>query len=273
MKHSILLIIVVLICTTAFAQVKNDSLLTKEPFVTDSLSLIKYPVSDDHTWVPNDITWRPTLEAFVFIAGYQHTNPQFTNFIGLTADDLFELNRMNHYLGLKLGGYYNNYYLEAGFYGGGAINEEPYPENSLNRSSFGWSLNTSFGYGFFTTNAGLIFTPYVGLQYNRFKYFSQFGDYQTKIPLEDYMGMNNIDLSFSQISGTFGAGLDIKLFETYSAPYSFTGSGYLGVGGGYMFNLHRKPWIKSAGNEITSNGCIDLNGFFLQINFKIFLHD
>lgn len=273
MKHSILLIYVLLSSFTAFGQIHNDTLKIRERFFEDSISIRNYPISDDIPWHPFDSDWRPTLNAVVFTAGYQHINPQFTNFIGLTVDDLFELNRMDHYVGIKLGGYYNNYYFEAGFYGGGAINEEPYPKNSLNRTSIGWNINTSFGYGFFSRDSRLILTPLVGVQYNRFKYFSQFGDYQTKIPLEDYMGMNNIDLSFNGISGTVGANFDVRIFSTYSAPYSFNGSGYLGVGGGYMFNLHKKPWIKTAGNEITSDGRIDLNSFFFQINFKILLHE
>ena len=273
MKHLILLILISLFSFTTFGQEHDDSLKIGEQFIIDSISINDYSVSDNHPWIPSDIRWRSSLNAFVFSAGYQHIRPQFKNFSEFAADDLFELNRMNHFVGLKLGGYYNNYYLEAGFYGGGAINEEPYPDNSLNRTSFGWNLNTSFGYGFATRNLRLIFTPLVGLQYNQFKYFSQFGEYQSEIPLVDYLNMNNIDLSFRQMSGTVGSHIDIKIFSSYYSPYSFTSSGYLGIGAGYMFNFHRRPWIKTAGNEITSNGRIDLNSFFFQINFKILFHE
>lgn len=244
MKHSILLFVTALFSAPVFGQIQNEttSLKVNERTEPDSINIADYPLlSDDIPWDSYDYGWRSKLNAFVITAGYQHINPQFRNFSGFTADDLFELNRMNHYIGFKLGGYYDNYFFEAGFYGGGAINEEPYPENSLNRTSFGWNLNTSFGYGFFTKNLRLIFTPYVGLQYNQFKYFTQFGDYNSKLSLEEYMSMNNIDLSFRQITGAVGSSFDIKIFSSYYSPYEITSSGYLGIGAGYMVNLHRKP--------------------------------
>lgn len=261
MKHVIFIVTFLFISVCLKGQINSDSIR-----IPDS--------SPSESWNPIKTKWHTSLNAFVITTGYQYLDAGFNAFTELSADDLFELNRMDHYVGLRLGGYYNNYYFEAGFNGGGAVNLEPHPKDALNRSSSAWSLNTSFGYGFPSRNLKMIFTPYVGLQYNQFNYFSQFGEYGDMLPLEEYKTTNNFDISFKQyFSGLVGGYFDVKLFSTYSAPYSFSGSGYLGVGGGYLFKTHKKPLIKSAGNELTSNGRIDLNGFFFQINFKIFLHE
>lgn len=239
---------------------------------TDSIRIAEESVSYD--WMRLSQKSRPKLTAFVITGGYQYLDIEFNTYSEFAENDLLELNRMDHYLGLKLGGYYNSYYLEAGFYGGGAVNLEPYPKDALNSSSFAWSLNTNFGYGFPSRNFRTIFTPYMGLQYNQYNYFSQFGEYKDRLPLEEYMFMENFDISFKQyFSGLVGANFDVKLFSTYSAPYSFSGDGYLGIGVGYLFKMHKKPLIRSAGNELTSQGRLDLNGFFFQINFKIFLNE
>lgn len=267
MKRSILLILSVLIYTSVFAQIQTDSLMIKERILADSLNIHIYPVSGRIQWVPYDTE----LNAFVVTTGYQYRKTGFDTFHEFDSESLKQLSDMNHYLHLKLGGYFDNKYLELGYHGGGNTYPPLVRDDLTSFISFGWALNAAFGYGLHSGDLRLVFTPYAGLQTNIFRYRSFYGEVGSDFPLTDYLSQNNYDIKFRQWSAIAGYYLDYKVFTKYDSMLA--GSMYLSLSMGYSQKLHGKPFIKSAGNQLTSDGKIKMSGFFVGAGLRFYIYE
>lgn len=270
MKHLILLILIVLFSTPILGQIQNDTI--NKPIKSDSINISDYPLlSDDIPWDSSDYNWRPKLNAFVITTGYQYRKTDFVSFHEFDVQSQKQLSDMNHYLHVKMGGYIDNKYFELGYQGGGNAYTSSLKEDSTGITSFGWALKASFGYGFASKDLRFILTPYVGFQTNIFRYHTFYNEIGSVLPLADYLTLTNYNIKFTQLSAIAGAYLDYRILADYNSP--LIGSIYLSLGAGYSLKLHRKPFIKVAGNELTSNGRINMNGFLIKASLRFYLYE
>jgi hypothetical protein len=202
------------------------------------------------------------LKGISFILPVAHyNNADFYSFNEFDKNTVDLLNSFDGSLSVGVGGFYNNLYASMQFYWTNHSSDALKKCNSTDSikiSANAWKIGGTFGYAFHTLNNKIIAIPYLGLQYHLFNWNK---DIDGQLPLSEYLNnkQNHFGVGIGQLTGMIGVNCDIKL-PIKNLPFL----DYIRMGSGYSFKLHHKPFLYANGNDVFSNGTLDLNGFYFD---------
>ncbi len=124
-----------------------------------------------------------------------------------------------------------------------------------------WTL--SLGYRVIDSRR-FLFKPNVGVKWYKYRLLNY--EKEAGIPLSQYLKNRDLDLRFNQATGYLGADIAFKIHPKNNTSYHPGAYWTVGFYGGYLFRLHKEPYLYARRNRIRTNLEIDLNNY----NFGIF---
>lgn len=191
----------------------------------------------------------------------------FSEFTELGENSLAILTGYNPTLGGEFGvTFFNAFYtgVNFGFIGFDSSDNKKYKDDWLRYRVFSNNIGLNVGYQLIRSRY-LIFTPKTNVQWNRMRFRSN--PMENPIPLGEYLTNKDLDLRFNQFTGFAGADLGFRLYDR-----TFRGNITLNILGGYLYKLHNKPLVYSAGNRLSTNNRIQIANYTFGLGFTFLFY-
>jgi len=193
--------------------------------------------------------------------GFDAILTDFSEFTGLLGSHNTEVMDYFAVTGAEIGASFSRFYTGFGI-GIGYRYKEDYDTLVVDLNNTLFKLN--LGYDMISSRR-IRMTPLISLRWIKCRLRNY--PAESKVPLENYLREKETDLRFNQTIAVAGLNLEYLM---YNGNRGMSDYWSIGIFGGYAVKLHRKPWIRSDGNRITTDSAIRFNPLTAGISISFY---